>query len=660
MAKKKSIKLSQLLKKYNVTDDVTDNNPKQYGLGSFLKDNSVDLLKTAGGAALTATGVAAPIGIGMMADGVSGIAANEMAPENPELAQGIQVAGQVGSTIASSQGTPMANGGELTQYQGGGTHEQNPNGGIDVGPNAQVEENETRWEDYIFSDRIKPAGKKYSYAEASKRIEKKYSKRKNDKYDDEAKEYEMKGLMAMHEADKKAMQTKQAEEFQAAYGGDMNQMSNGGGIVDNIKPLSSYEVANVPGQVNTEQQTMLGDDGNIMKVSDYNKLNPVGVGSKDPVTYDSNTFRHFTEPGQYPAYYAGTIDERGNPIKDKQIQANQHATNKENVDAYLDAANSRSGYSFSGSGDQLNINYSTEGNSMGRPIQSPIDSKYSNEQRSARELAASENAQAEALRKSTKGYAYGGQLDYSALQAAQEATTTPDIGALAQYAGPQGSLVGNPTAQGNEINAGGYTQGNTPPPTGAAIGDKGWQDYATLAAQNAGNIYNTVQGMRGQEDVQLGRVNPKMVNYSAAINNLNKQYDQARNISNERIRGNATGSGQALSNMIAGNTALSSNKADAMSKIIEQEQNQNVGITNQGQVTNLGQSNREEDINARQDAVQQEALASGLSGIGSSIAGFNKDNKAYDAQGRTIENMDTSDFKFDPITGKAISKKTGK
>lgn len=48
----------------------------------------------------------------------------------------------------------------LTEFNSGGSHEMNPMGGIPLGmnPNGQpnlVEEGETRWQDYIFSDRLK-------------------------------------------------------------------------------------------------------------------------------------------------------------------------------------------------------------------------------------------------------------------------------------------------------------------------------------------------------------------------------------------------------------------------------------------------------------------------------------------------------------------------
>lgn len=58
---------------------------------SWLERNGIGLLSTAAGAALTATGVAAPIGIGMMGYGTSALAAddaNERAKKQAERAQG--------------------------------------------------------------------------------------------------------------------------------------------------------------------------------------------------------------------------------------------------------------------------------------------------------------------------------------------------------------------------------------------------------------------------------------------------------------------------------------------------------------------------------------------------------------------------------------------
>ena len=51
------------------------------------------------------------------------------------------------------------NSNDVTTFENGGTHEQNPNGGIPQGVDQQgvpnlVEEGETKYKDYIFSNRI--------------------------------------------------------------------------------------------------------------------------------------------------------------------------------------------------------------------------------------------------------------------------------------------------------------------------------------------------------------------------------------------------------------------------------------------------------------------------------------------------------------------------
>lgn len=79
--------------------------------------------------------------------------------------------------------------GGLLEYNSGGTHEQNPNGGIPVGPKgypsnkpvAMVEEGETSFMSngtgYVFSNRIKMPGTDDTFADLSKKIKSKYSRR---------------------------------------------------------------------------------------------------------------------------------------------------------------------------------------------------------------------------------------------------------------------------------------------------------------------------------------------------------------------------------------------------------------------------------------------------------------------------------------------------
>lgn len=114
-------------------------------------------------------------------------------------------------------------GGNLTQYQGN-SHEQ---GGIPIGQKNEVETGETRGpknspttKDYIYSDTLK-VGKK-TYADLSKAIEKKYSRRENDRMSAEQKELELSNLMNSQEEHRERMMM---NTYKKAYVGPMNGRS---------------------------------------------------------------------------------------------------------------------------------------------------------------------------------------------------------------------------------------------------------------------------------------------------------------------------------------------------------------------------------------------------------------------------------------------------
>jgi hypothetical protein len=112
--------------------------------------------------------------------------------ENEMLQKGFKFLTDTGLKLAKAGVFEM--GGDLTHYQGN-SHE---NGGIPVGQNAEVEGGETNHQGYIFSDTLK-LGKK-TFAQLSKEIEKKHSKRPDDKISKSAKERELNNLMQIQES----------------------------------------------------------------------------------------------------------------------------------------------------------------------------------------------------------------------------------------------------------------------------------------------------------------------------------------------------------------------------------------------------------------------------------------------------------------------------
>lgn len=78
-------------------------------------------------------------------------AMNNINAQNTELTE---------DSIYSNLSSQLSNGGSLVEFKNGGSHEENPLGGIPQGYNEDgalnlVEQGETKWKDYIFSDRNK-------------------------------------------------------------------------------------------------------------------------------------------------------------------------------------------------------------------------------------------------------------------------------------------------------------------------------------------------------------------------------------------------------------------------------------------------------------------------------------------------------------------------
>ena len=121
----------------------------------------------AGTAIAPGIGTAIGAGVGLVGGAVSSIFGNskrkrakrraERAAMNNINAQNTEL---TEDSIYSSLSSQLADGGSLVEFKNGGSHEENPFGGIPQGYNENgdlnlVEQGETKWNDYIFSDRNK-------------------------------------------------------------------------------------------------------------------------------------------------------------------------------------------------------------------------------------------------------------------------------------------------------------------------------------------------------------------------------------------------------------------------------------------------------------------------------------------------------------------------
>ena len=137
---------------------------------------------------------------------------------------------------AKIKANSFADGGQLTEFNEGGTHEESPLGGIPQGmaPDGKmnlVEEGETKLNaaDYVFSDQIKidkdtatlyslPKGDiGKTFADVSKKINRPNSRRDNDTIEQVAIQRDLESLMQAQEKQKEMQKDKDIAEFAAKY-----------------------------------------------------------------------------------------------------------------------------------------------------------------------------------------------------------------------------------------------------------------------------------------------------------------------------------------------------------------------------------------------------------------------------------------------------------
>lgn len=133
-----------------------------------------------------------------------------------------------------------ADGGEINEFNNGGTHEENPLGGIPISKDIKgipnmVEEGEVKYKDYIFSNRLKPNNmKNKTFADIAKKINKEAKERPNDFITKNGVESNMSKLRATQE------EVKDKKEF------SINKFSIGGKIKERLSNIDSSYLRYAP------------------------------------------------------------------------------------------------------------------------------------------------------------------------------------------------------------------------------------------------------------------------------------------------------------------------------------------------------------------------------------------------------------------------------
>lgn len=226
--------------------------------------------------------------------------------------------------------TQLAYGGNMTEsINAGGTHEENPNEGVNIANKGLVEEGEVKFNykdqtgdnSYIFSKRL-------GFANKAKSIMKKFEVRDGDKMANEAKEQRLKGLMATQEVVRSSMFDNQ---FKKAFGGKLKKY-------DGLNPWPSTLDKEKEEDVPLDLLSISGVDanGNAVSKNPYlaqnNTAYPTTVNTPAPYNKKINKLGQF---GQFSGSLArlATAAQGPDAVNLQRISTNQLSSIPEEVTA---------------------------------------------------------------------------------------------------------------------------------------------------------------------------------------------------------------------------------------------------------------------------------------------------------------------------------------
>ena len=268
---------------------------------NFLVDLSQIALPAAG-AAIGAFAGNPMLGYQVGNMGARAIAGNNQVSGGAQMANGLM--GMGASFLGSgSNESVKANGGNIPQvmmYNGGGTHEQNPLGGIPVdglgNPSMQstalVEANEVGYKlpndksGYVFSDRIKYPGKKVTYSDEAKRILGRYKNRLG-------KDLDKPDALAKKSLDIEIAKLKEEQEYSKAIDQQQQQIKAYGGYLKKLAMGGPGEPPTraIPMDVNSFAARLTGDVSDTTMYSPQAKNFPTTNIARDVASKYPGVFR---------------------------------------------------------------------------------------------------------------------------------------------------------------------------------------------------------------------------------------------------------------------------------------------------------------------------------------------------------------------------------
>jgi len=524
--------------------------------------------------------------------------------------------GQVGDILGQNReltgydkivnNTQLAFGGNMTEsINAGGTHEQNPNEGVNIGNQGLVEEGEVIYNfkdktgdnKYVFSKRL-------GFANKAKSIMKKFDIRPNDRMATEAKEQQLKNLMDKQEVVRSSMFDNQ---FKKAFGGKLKKYPWGGDWNYTKKP---GEFDPTTFNINANTNPILVDPNNNSQFL-----------QKDYIPTDPNTtsfisgFNHLLNPDVYPE---GTYEISSSSLgKEQEPQVNtRFYTPKEDPTAEKNWAYLRR--------------------------VDPVTMKPANMKNPSLNIGLGDN--------SMFGFPNAGKK----IQPVSSSTNIDYLGTFNkpltnEFVGSNGPILA-------EKNKPLYQKPNTKADKPKV--DKGYNKGLNKSGQYgqfAGALGKLAVAASGPDAVNLQRM--KNHNISSlpeeiqASNELNQIYNNA----NRDIRNNA---GSNAGSFLASRIASAGNQADKTGQVLSGIRSKYNEFNTRNNMAvdqfNTQTSHTEDDLRTREKDAVRTLLMDAASQAGNVNANINRDNMGYKNEQDLLGLMQSQDFNLeqDPTTGR--------
>ena len=541
----------------------------------------------------------------------------------------------------------------LTEYTG----YKHSEGGIPVGQGKEVEDGETRFGDFIFSNQLKVPGTKMTFADKSKRIANKYKGRENDVFAAKSKTQELENLSYLNDVERMKVEREEASKniaqqiynpingigvpMQACHGGLIKREDGGfiGGASGYAKGGDLYNnVVTLPGMVDTE---LLGKGGHWIQGA----VNPKHKGYCTPMTKSTCTPRRkafamtmkkhhgFHALGGDLQYANGgpKLFDVGGPYKDPTGDTNWTYDYKDGKWFAYDKTGTEydiSAPKFKKSTDILNKNY-PEGSLPAENYIFPTSPIYGTIPNLSTEDYSTLISTKELKMQPSKQFSYIQNTPYS-IDATLPKNTIMDNSTEEKHGPNYKSMMASPWA---------------------------------YAAQGAGNLYDIGLGIFAKDKVNFDRVayipyTPKYVDYSPAVQEARRQGNIGASQLKKYTSDNSSGAGNALARYNAGIATLRGTTGATIGDVLMQQNYANVGIDNAARLQNVtnriatnttnAQIQMAESIARQQERdAKRTSVSAGLHGLADLAGVYAQDTQGAKVQAQILPWLNTDNWEIE-------------